>query len=121
MAGYENTSPVRLHDKHDDRKHDAKRGRGGKERLLARVLSFVRSGHDSTRRNRWRNEANDSKLQSSDSQENSRDDAQSDCSKMVGFASPRSFEVILQTQPSKNVTVQYKERTCKCKSVGGVT
>ena len=25
------------------RKHDAKRGRGGKERLLARVLSFVRS------------------------------------------------------------------------------
>ena len=93
-------------------KHDAKIGRGGKERLLARVLSFVRSGHDSTRRNRWRNEANDSKLQSSDSQENSRDDAQSDCSKMVGFGSPRSSEVILQTQLSKNVTVQYKERTC---------
>ena len=62
MAGYENTSPVRLHDKHDDRKHDAKRGRGGKERLLAHVLSLVRSGHVSTKRNRWRNEANDSKL-----------------------------------------------------------
>ena len=44
------------------RKHDAKIGRGGKERLLARVLSFTRSGHNSTRRNRWRNEANDSKL-----------------------------------------------------------
>ena len=86
IAGYENTSPVRLHDK-----HDTKRGREGKERLLARVLSFVRSGHDSTRRNRWRNEANDSKLQSCDSQENSRDNAQSDCSKMVGFASPRSL------------------------------
>ena len=100
-------------------KHDAKIGRGGKERLLARFLSFNRSGHNSTRRNRWRNEANDSKLQSSDSQENSRDDAQSDCSKMVGFGSPRSFEIILQTQPSKNVTVQYKERTCKGKSAGG--
>ena len=98
------------------RKHDAKRGRGGKERLLARVLSFVRCGRESTRRNRWRNEANNSKLQSSDSQENSRDDAQSDCSEMVGFASPRSFEVILPTQPSKNVTVQYKMRTCKCNS-----
>ena len=61
---------------------------------------------------------NDSKLQSSDSQENSRDDGQSDFSEMVGFASLRSFEVILQTQPSKNVTVQYKERTCKCKSAG---
>ena len=82
------------------------------------VLSFVRSGHDSTRRNRWRNEANDSKLQSSDSQENSRDDAQSDCSEMVGFASPRSFEGILQSQPSNNVTVQYKERNYKCMSVG---
>ena len=116
MAGYKNTSPVRLHDK-----HETKRGREGKERLLARVLSFVRSGHDSTTRNRWRNEANDSKLQSSDSQENSRDNAPSDCSKMVGFASPRSFEVILQTQPSKNVTVQYKERTSKCKSAGGAT
>ena len=84
-------------------KHDAKRGRGGKERLVARVLSFVRSGHNSTRRNRWRNEANDSKLQSSDSQENSRDDAQSDCSEMVGLASPRSFEAILQMQPSKTL------------------
>ena len=103
------------------RKHDAKRGRGGKERLLARVLSFNRSGHNSTRRNRWRNEANDSKLQSSDSQKNSRDDTQSHCSKMVGFASPRSFEVILPMQPSKNVAVQYKERTCKCKSAGDAT
>ena len=36
------------------------------------------------------NEANDSKLQSSDSQENSRDNAHSDCSKMVGFASRRN-------------------------------
>ena len=62
------------------------------------------------------NKANDSKLQSSDSQENSRDDAQSDCSETVGFASPRSFEVILQKQPLKNVTVQYKEKTCKFKS-----
>ena len=69
----------------------------------------------------WRNEANDSKLQSSDSQENSRDDAQSDCFEIVGFASPRSFEVIFQTQRSKNVTVQYKERTCKCKSAGGAS
>ena len=103
------------------RKHDVKRSRGGKERLLARVLSFFRSGHDSARWNRWRNGANDSELQSSDSQENSGDDAQSDCSEMVGFASPRSFEVILPTQPSKNVTVQYKERTCKCKSAGGAT
>ena len=84
-------------------------------------MSFVRSVHDSTRQNRWRNEANDSKLQSSDSQENSRDDAQSDSCKMVGFASPRSFEVILQTRPSKNVTIQYKERTCKRKSAGGAT
>ena len=84
-SGIQNTSPVRLHDK-----HDTKRGREGKERLLARVLSFVRSGHHSTTRNRWRDEANDSKLQSSDSQENSRDKAHSDCSKMVGFASPRN-------------------------------
>ena len=67
------------------------------------------------------NKANDSKLQSSDSQENSRDDAQFDCSEMVGFASPRSFEVILRTQPSKNVTEQYKERTCKCNSTRGAT
>ena len=37
---------------------------------------------------------------------------------MVGFASPRSFEVILPTQPSKNVTEQYKERTRECKSAG---
>ena len=85
-----------------------KRGRGGKERLLARVLSFVRSGHDSTTRNRWRNEANDSKLQSSDSQENTRNYAQSDCSEMVGFASPRSFEVILQTEPSKMLQYSIK-------------
>ena len=56
-----------------------------------------------------------------DRQENSRDDAQSDCSEMIGFASPRSFEVILRTQPSKNVTVHYKERTWKYKSAGGAT
>ena len=67
------------------------------------------------------NEANDSKLQSSDPQENSRDNAQSDCSKVVGFASLRSCEVILPAQPSKNFTVQYKERTYKCKSAGGAT
>ena len=58
-----------------------------------------------------------------DSQEDSKDDAQSDCSEMVGFASLLSFEVMLQTQPSKNVTehAQYKERPCKCKSAGGAT
>ena len=67
------------------------------------------------------NDANDLKLQSRDSQEDSKDDAQSDCSEMVGFASLLSFEVMLQTQPSKNVTEQYKERTCKCKSAGGAT
>ena len=33
------------------------------------------------------NATNDSKLQSSDSQEDSKDDAQSDCSEMVGFVS----------------------------------
>ena len=33
----------------------------------------------------------------------------------------RSFEVILPMQPSKNVAVQYKERTCKCKSAGDAT
>ena len=35
------------------------------------------------------NDANDLKLQSRDSQEDSKDDAQSDCSEMVGFASLR--------------------------------
>ena len=35
------------------------------------------------------NDANDSKLQSRDSQEDSKDDAQPDCSEMVGFASLR--------------------------------
>ena len=50
-----------------------------------------------------------------------KDPAQSDSYKMVGFASPRSFKVILQKRPSKNVTVQYKERTCKRKSAGGAT
>ena len=44
IAAYEDASPVRSHDK-----HDAKRDRGGEERLAARVLSFVRAGHDSTR------------------------------------------------------------------------
>ena len=43
------------------------------------------------------NDANDLKLQSRDSQEDSKDDAQSDCSEMVGFASLLSFEVVLQT------------------------
>ena len=67
------------------------------------------------------NKANDSKLQSSDSQENSRDDAQFDCSEMVGFASPRSFEVILRTQSSKNVTEQYKERSCNVSRQGALS
>ena len=44
-------------------------------------------------------DANDSEYQSSDSY----DDAQSDCSEMVGFVEC-SFEVMFQTQPSKNVT-----------------
>ena len=48
------------------------------------------------------NDANDLKLQSRDSQEDSKDDAQPSCSEMV----------MLQTQPSKNVIVQYKERSC---------
>ena len=43
------------------------------------------------------NDANDLKLQSRDSQDDSRDDAQPDCSEMVGFASLLSFEVVLQT------------------------
>ena len=50
------------------------------------------------------NDANDLKLQSRDSQEDSKDDAQSDCSEMVDFASLLSFEVVLQTL--KNVIVQ---------------
>ena len=52
------------------------------------------------------NDANDLKLQSRDSQEDSKDDAQSDCSEMIGFASLLSFEAVLQTQPLKNVIVQ---------------
>ena len=43
------------------------------------------------------NDANDLKLQSRDSQEDSKDDTQSDCSEMVDFASLLSFEVVLQT------------------------
>ena len=39
-------------------------------------------------------------------QEELKDDAQSGCSEMVGFVSLRSFEVMLQTQPTK--TLQYK-------------
>ena len=38
-------------------------------------------------------------------QKDSKDDTQWDCSEMVGCVSLRSFEVMLQTQPSKNVTV----------------
>ena len=38
-------------------------------------------------------------------QEELKDDAQSGCSEMVGFVSLRSFEVMLQTQPTK--TLQY--------------
>ena len=43
------------------------------------------------------NDANDLKLQSRDSQEDSKDDAESDCSEMVGFASLLSFEGAFQT------------------------
>lgn len=38
-------------------------------------------------------------------QKDSKDDTQWDCSEMVGCVSLSSFEVMLQTQPSKNVTV----------------
>ena len=38
-------------------------------------------------------------------QKDSKDDTQWDCSEMVGCVSLCSFEVMLQTQPSKNVTV----------------
>ena len=38
-------------------------------------------------------------------QKDSKDDTQWDCSEMVGCVSQRSFELMLQTQPSKNVTV----------------
>ena len=82
ITAYEDSSPVRSRDK-----HDTKRDRGGKERLAACVLNlFVRAmtqpgeidGNGAT---------NDSKLQSSDSQEDSKDDAQSDCSEMADFVS----------------------------------
>lgn len=38
-------------------------------------------------------------------QKDSKDATQWDCSEMVGCVSQRSFELMLQTQPSKNVTV----------------
>ena len=47
------------------------------------------------------NDAIDLKLQSKDSQEDSKYDAQSDCSEMVGFASLLSFEVVLQIAVEK--------------------
>ena len=56
----------------------------------------------------------DGNEETNDSQENSRDDAQSDCSEMVGFGSLISFEVIFQAQPSKTGSVQHNGRTCKC-------
>ena len=66
------------------------------------------------------NDANDLKLQSRDSREDPKDDAPPDCSEMVGFAS-LSFEVMLQTQPSKNVTVQYKERSFNVSRQGALS
>ena len=38
---------------------------------------------------------------------------------MVGFVSLLSFELMIQTEPSKNVTGQHKERTFQCKSKEG--
>ena len=35
---------------------------------------------------------------------------------MVGFVSLLSFELMIQMEPSKNVTGQHKERTFQCKS-----
>lgn len=47
--------------------------------------------------------ANDSELQSCDSQDDSEDEAQEDCSEIGSVK--RSFEVLFQAQPSKNVTI----------------
>ena len=88
IAVYEDNFPVRI-TWHTWRKHDPKRGRGGNERIVGRVLSFVHAGHDSAEIEG--NDTNDLKLQSRDS------DAQSDCSEMVAFASLLSLEVVLQT------------------------
>ena len=38
---------------------------------------------------------------------------------MVGFVSLLSFELMIQMEPSKNVTGQRKERTFQCKSKEG--
>ena len=35
---------------------------------------------------------------------------------MVGFVSLLSFELMIQMEPSKNLTGQHKERTFQCKS-----
>ena len=50
---------------------------------------------------------NDSELQSCDSQDDSEDEAQEDCSEIGSVK--RSFEVLFQAQPSKNVTIQKSE------------
>ena len=49
-------------------------------------------------------------------QKYSKDDTQWDCSEMVGCVSLRSFEVMLQTQTSKQFISLHNERTSKCKS-----
>lgn len=62
--------------------------------------------------------ANDSELQSCDSQDDSEDEAQEDCSEIGSVK--RSFEVLFQAQPSK--TLQYKRaNSVKFKLRGEVT
>ena len=51
--------------------------------------------------------ATDSELQSCYSQDDSEDEAQEDCSEIGSVK--RSFEVLFQAQPSKNVTIQKSE------------
>ena len=65
---------------------------GGK---VVHLLSYFCTGHDSEIKG---SDENDSERQSSDSKDNSDGDTQSDCSDC--------FEVMFQTQRSKNVTVQ---------------
>ena len=78
------------------------------------------------------NDAIDLKLESSDSQDNSKDYAQSHCSEMVAFVSlplcvilSRNFypawfwDNARDAGVKKNVIVRHKERTCRCKSRRG--
>lgn len=76
----------------------------GKERLVARVLRYVCAGHDLTRSNVM-TQMTQNFNPVIHIQKDSKDDTQWDCSEMVGCVSQRSFELMLQTQPSKNVTV----------------